>query len=203
MKILVAEDDPVSQRMLGVMCGNWGFEVILASDGVEAVRALEGDDAPHLILLDWMMPGMDGLEVIRRARQQKAQKPAYIILVTARGSQDDIVHGLLAHADDYVTKPFDQRELQARIQAGVRVIDLQIRLTERVMELEKALARVNRLEGLLPICSYCKRIRNDRNYWQQVESYIAQHSEAEFTHGICPQCYETIVKPELEQIRDS
>ena len=201
LKILVAEDDAVSRRMLEVTCASWGFEVIAVGDGLAAVEALESEDAPPLALLDWMMPGIDGLEVVRRARSRRPLQPAYIIMVTARGGREDVVRGLLAEADDYVTKPFDHRELRARVQVGARVVRLQIALAERVMELEKALSQVKSLHGLLPICSYCKRIRNDRNYWQRVESYIAEHSEAEFTHGVCPQCYESIVKPELEHLR--
>ncbi|MGH9469539.1 MAG: response regulator [Terriglobia bacterium] len=199
MRILVAEDDPVSLRILEALCASWGYRVIVARDGLEAARILEDEDAPPLALLDWMMPGMDGLEVIRRARRKHTTRPVYILLVTARESREDLIRGLLARADDYITKPFDQRELRARIQVGVRVAELQIALAARVKELEEALGRVKRLQGLLPICSYCKRIRDDRNYWQQVEGYIQEHSEAEFTHGICPQCYETIVKREFEQ----
>jgi len=201
IKLLIAEDDAVSRRMLEVTCTSWGFEVTAVADGLAAIQALEGDDAPPLALLDWMMPGMDGLEVVRRARARNPHQPIYIIMVTARVGREDVIRGLLAEADDYVAKPFDHRELRARVQVGARVVQLQIALAERVKELEKALSQVKSLHGLLPICSYCKRIRNDENYWQRVESYIAEHSEAEFTHGVCPQCYETIVKPELEQLR--
>ncbi|MGH9448472.1 MAG: response regulator, partial [Terriglobia bacterium] len=98
------------------------------------------------------------------------------------------------------TKPFDHRELRARVQVGVRMVELQRVLAARVAELEAALSCLNRLQGLLPICAYCKRIRNDRNYWQRVESYITEHSEAEFTHGVCPQCYEMVVKPEIDRL---
>lgn len=201
MKILIAEDDVVSRRVLEAMCQSWGYEVTAVGDGAEACKELESDDSPPLAILDWMMPEMDGLEVLRRARLRKPEKPSYIILLTARGKKDDIVKGLQAEADDYVVKPFDYHELRARVQVGMRVIRLQTALSERVMELENALTRVKSLQGLLPMCSYCKRIRNDRNYWQQVESYISEHSEAEFTHGVCPHCYETIVKPELAQLR--
>lgn len=199
--ILVAEDDTVTRRMLEVMCASWGFEVTAAADGLTAIEALEREGAPSLALIDWMMPGADGLEVVRRARARRPSQPLYAIMVTARGGRDDVIRGLLAETDDYVAKPFDHRELRARVQVGARVVQLQTALAERVMELEKALSDVKSLHGLLPICSYCKRIRNDGNYWQRVESYISEHSEAEFTHGVCPQCYENIVKPELEQLR--
>jgi hypothetical protein len=102
-----------------------------------------------------------------------------------------------------VTKPFNREELRARVQGGARVVELQRSLAERVEELEQALARVKQLQGLLPICSYCKKIRDDRNYWQQVEAYIGEHSEAVFSHGICPDCFDKFVKPELNKVNGS
>ena len=197
MKILIAEDDEVSRRMLQVFLLRWGFDVVIAEDGAEAWRVLEGGDAPKLAILDWMMPVLDGVEICRRVRLAPRASPAYLILLTARGDNKDIVRGLDAGADDYVTKPFNQEELRARLNVGVRVVELQTNLADRVIELERALAGVNQLQGLLPICSYCKKIRDDKNYWQQVEGYISSHSEAQFSHGICPDCYENIVKPEL------
>ena len=197
MKILIAEDDVVSRRMLQVFLSRWGYEVVIATDGAEAWRVLENGDAPKLAILDWMMPVMDGIEICRRARLAPHAASTYLILLTARGGNQDIVRGLDAGADDYVTKPFNQEELRARVNVGVRVVELQTALADRVVELERALAGVNQLQGLLPICSYCKKIRDDRNYWQQVEGYISSHSEAQFSHGICPDCYENIVKPEL------
>ena len=113
---------------------------------------------------------------------------SYLILLTARVQRDDIVAGLNAGADDYLTKPFDPRELTARVRAGERILMLQRELMQRVKELELAIATVRTVHGLLPICCYCKRIRRDGDYWQQVEEYVAQHSSAEFTHGICPDC---------------
>ncbi|MGH9350822.1 MAG: response regulator [Terriglobia bacterium] len=202
MRLLIAEDDPVSRRMLDSMCRSWGYEVTAVEDGKAALEILLGNGAPSLVILDWMMPEIDGLEVLKQVRARAPEKPSYIIVLTARAKKDDIVRALDAEADDYVIKPFDYHELRARIRVGARVVGLQTALAERVTELEKALSRVKSLQGLLPMCSYCKRIRNDRNYWQQVESYIAERSEAEFTHGVCPQCYETIVKPELDLLRE-
>jgi phosphoserine phosphatase RsbU/P len=201
MKVLIAEDDTVSRRLLETTLMRWGYEVVVASDGVEAWEALQGDDAPSLAILDWMMPGMDGLEVCRRIRKMPSSTPPYLILLTAKGGREDLVTGLEAGANDYVTKPFNREELRARVQVGVRMVELQQSLADRVKALEEALARVKQLQGLLPICSYCKKIRDDQNYWQQVESYIAEHSQAQFSHSICPDCYEKLVKPELDQLR--
>jgi CheY-like chemotaxis protein len=147
-----------------------------------------------------MMPGLDGAEVCRRVRRDMPNANMYLVLLTSLGSGQDVVSGLDAGADDYVTKPFDVDELRARINVGVRVVSLQEKLSQRVLELQAALANVKQLHGLLPICSYCKRIRGDDQYWQQVESYIAARSDAQFSHGICPPCYEKL-EVEIEEQR--
>jgi response regulator RpfG family c-di-GMP phosphodiesterase len=144
-----------------------------------------------------MMPGLDGLEVCRRVRARQPEEPPYLILLTAKGTREDVLAGFESGADDYLTKPVDQGELRARLQAGRRVVDLRRSLAERVKDLERALARVKQLQGLLPICCYCKKIRADQDYWQQVESYISAHADVRFSHGICPECYATHVAPEL------
>jgi sigma-B regulation protein RsbU (phosphoserine phosphatase) len=201
VRILIAEDDAVSRRVLEATLVKWGYEVVVTTDGQQALDALKQPDAPSLAILDWMMPGLDGSEVCRRAREAVGNRLLYIFLLTAKGSKEDIVEGLTAGADDYVVKPFDRAELQARLNVGERILRLQAELAKRVQELELALSKVNLLQGLLPICCYCKKIRDDQNYWRQVEGYIAEHSEAQFTHAICPTCRENIVEPELEQLR--
>jgi len=188
MKILIAEDDPVSRRLLQAALIKWGYQVTVTTNGKEAWEALQQPEAPSLLVLDWLMPEMDGVEVCRQARETPALKSAYILLLTSRGSKEDIVEGLHAGADDYVTKPFDHGELRARVQVGSRVVQLQSALADRVKELEEAIANVKQLQGLLPICSYCKKIRDDGNYWHRVESYIAGHANVRFSHGICPDC---------------
>jgi phosphoserine phosphatase RsbU/P len=201
MKILIAEDDEVSRRILHLSLAAWGHEVLITRDGAEAWALLAREDAPPLAILDWMMPHMDGLEVCWRVRQRQTTLPTYLILLTAKGGKTDIVQGLDAGANDYIVKPFDRDELRARVQVGARVVELQQSLAERVLELEEALMQVKQLQGILPICSYCKNVRNDQNYWQQVESYVSEHSAAKFSHSICPTCYEAVVKPQLEQRR--
>lgn len=200
MKVLIAEDDLVSRRMLEVNLTRWGYQVVVATDGGEAWRVLESGDPPKLAILDWMMPVMDGIEVCRRVREAPRPSPTYVIILTARGGSEDIVRGFEAGTDDYITKPFNGEELRARVQVGARILDLQASLAHRVRELEGALAGVRQLQGLLPICCYCKKIRDDQNYWQQVESYISSHSRAQFSHGVCPECFEKLVRPDLDKL---
>jgi phosphoserine phosphatase RsbU/P len=197
LRVFVADDDPVTLQILQRALERWGYEVFVGKDGNEAWQALTAPRAPQLVLLDWMMPGVDGLTVCRRLRALTQGRAMYLILVTARTDRVDVVAGLEAGANDYVAKPFHQPELRARLAVGVRVLELQNNLADRVRELETVLKQVKQLRGLLPICMYCKRIRNDEDYWQQVETYISDHSEAEFSHGICPDCYEKFVKDQL------
>jgi CheY-like chemotaxis protein len=189
---LVADDDRVTAEILSRTLKRWEFDVAVVSNGAEAWDHLRAATVPTLAILDWMMPEMDGPEVCRRVRADLPLANMYLMLLTARETRGDLVTGLNAGADDYVTKPFDPEELRARVQVGVRILTLQKNLAERVEELQAALSNVKQLRGLLPICSYCKRIRGDDQYWQQLEGYIAEHSDAQFSHGICPACYAAI-----------
>ena len=201
MKILVAEDDAVTRKILEMTLGRLRFDVIAAADGNAAWHALEtlkGKDAPEMVVLDWMMPGLEGIEICRRLRTTPGFELVYIILLTSRDSKEDLAYGLAAGANDYIAKPFDPVELESRVRVGERMVKLQRSLAARVAELEEALAHVSKLQGLLPICSYCKKVRNETNYWEQVDSYLASHSDLKLTHGICPQCLERVMK-ELEE----
>jgi len=201
MKILIAEDDPVSCRLLEATLEKFGYEVVVAADGAEAWTALQREDSPPLAILDWMMPELAGVEICRRVREVPTSTPPYLILLTARTERGDVVAGLDAGANDYLKKPFDRCELRARLQVGAQVLELQKNLAERISELEDALAQVKQLQGLLPICSYCKNIRDDQNFWQRIDSYLMEHADVIFSHGICPDCYRNIVQPKIEQFR--
>ncbi len=190
MRILIAEDDNTSRIILQSLLKKWGHEVIAVSDGKQAWEVLQNEDAPHLAILDWMMPGMDGPEVCREARNAFHDDPRYIILLTALGGKENIVAGLEAGADDYLTKPFDAQELLARVQAGQRVVELQAALAHQIKELQEAMSHIKTLQGVLPICMHCRRIRTDPQSWQGLESYIQEHSDAQFSHGLCPECLE-------------
>jgi CheY-like chemotaxis protein len=195
MHVLLADDDAGYRLLVKSALVKWGYHPVVASDGTMAWNLLQKPDAPQLAILDWMMPGLNGLELCRRLRAQ--QKPIYIILLTANKEKIDIIQGLQTGADDYITKPFDREEFFARLQTGVRIVQLQQNLARRVEELETALAKVKQLAGLLPICCYCKKIRDDKNYWQRVEDYVSANADVRFSHGICPNCYEAVVEPQL------
>ena len=201
MKILIAEDDLPTRRILEYTLKRWNFDVLSAANGYETWQAMQTTDPPGILILDWMMPKLDGIEICQRIRASNNLKSTYIIMLTALVSRTDLINGLEAGADDYITKPFDNEELLARLKVGIRINELQTALTERVAELQEALEHIKTLKGILPICSYCKKIRDDQNYWQQVENYISQYSQVEFTHGVCPDCYNKHVKPQIEGIQ--
>jgi CheY-like chemotaxis protein len=177
--------------------------VIEAENGAEALAEMEKPDAPRLAILDRLMPKMDGVEVIRHIRALQETHAPYLIMLTSLGAKDDIVAGLDAGASDYLSKPFDPGELRARIKVGRRLVETQdaliesrALLTNKVKELSLALEDIKTLSGIVPICANCKKIRNDEGYWQQVEVYVHNHTEAEFSHGICPDCVQKLY-PEL------
>jgi DNA-binding response OmpR family regulator len=190
MKVLIADDDRLTAAMLQRRLEGWGLELVVVSDGAEAWEAIEHDPTIALAIVDWMMPSIEGPELCRRIRRDEKHAHIYLLLVTSRDSRADIVSGMDAGADDYLTKPIDPEEFRVRLNAGLRVVMLQQRLAQRVKQLEEAASSIVQLHGLLPICSYCKNVRTDENYWLQVEDYVAEHSDLQFSHGICPKCYE-------------
>ena len=128
MKILIADDSIVSRHLLEATLRKWGYQVLVACDGPEALRILEQENAPSLIILDWMMPGMTGLEVCQKIRERGSEPYTYILLLTSKSQKEDLIEGMDAGADDYITKPFDQNELHVRLRAGTRLVDLQAQL---------------------------------------------------------------------------
>ncbi len=187
-RILIADDDPVTRMLLSTLLGKSGYEVLEVGDGNEALRICLEPDAPALVILDWSMPGLTGPEICREIRRSQPDRPFYFLLLTARTERKDRLEALGAGADDFLSKPCDREELQIRLLAGKRVVELQRRLEERAEELQRALDQVKTLHGLLPICAGCKRIRDDQGYWQQVESYVSDRLDVQFTHGLCPAC---------------
>ncbi|MBT5875773.1 MAG: response regulator [Candidatus Latescibacteria bacterium] len=187
MKILVAEDDAVSRLVLTTSLKKIGYEdVIQTENGREAWSVFEQGHVPILIS-DWMMPDINGLELSQRIRSAGRTRYTYIILLTVLGGKESYLEGMDAGADDFMTKPFDKDQLGSRL-----------RVAERVLALQE---EVRQLEGLLPICMYCKKIRDEKEQWSQIEQYIDARTDASFSHSICPECYDTEVIPELEQMR--
>jgi DNA-binding response OmpR family regulator len=195
MRVLIADDDVVLRHSLRVHLERWSYEVEECADGREAWRVIQGANAPSVAVIDWNMPGMDGPAICQALREMPALSSMYVILLTSNKEQKDVVAGLESGADDYIVKPFDWNELRARLRIGTRIVGLQQTLADRVSELQVALTNVRTLSGLLPICAYCKRVRDDKDYWQQIEQYVGDHSQAEFSHGICPECLDVQLAP--------
>jgi DNA-binding response OmpR family regulator len=187
-RVLIADDDVIARRFLESAVRQSGYEVTVVSSGDEAWRVLSSRDVPTIAVLDWMMPGLTGLDLCEKVRAANLPVPPYLIVLTSRGETGDIVEALRAGADDHITKPFEIAELRALLAVGVRIVTLQQQLTERVQSLEEALAHVQQLQGLIPICAWCRLVRSDGNYWVQVETYLEKRSGLQFTHAICPPC---------------
>jgi len=188
--ILIVDDHPANLKVLLSFLHEHDYRVYMVDSGQRALDILPRIQ-PDLILLDVMMPKMSGFEVCRRIKADKELAAFPVIFMTALDSVEDKMAGFSAGAVDYITKPFQKVEVLARIHTHIT-------LRKRERELEEALKEIKKMTGILPICSYCKQIRNDEGYWQQVEEYISEHSEALFSHGVCPACYKKMMK-ELKQ----
>jgi DNA-binding response OmpR family regulator len=176
MKVLIAEDDTVSSYVLAARVRKMGHDVLTAADGHRAWTTYQ-QEHPRLVITDWMMPEMDGLELCRRIRSVEHRAYTYIILLTAQSGKKKYFEGMEAGADDFVTKPLTADGLQARLRVAERVVHLQ--------------QDVYQLEGLLPICAYCKRIRDGSGLWHPLESYMGERTETAFEHTLCPKCGKT------------
>lgn len=187
VKILAVEDDAVSRAVLRQALRKLGHDVIEAPNGAAAWTKVLMEPV-RVIVSDWAMPEMDGLELCRRVRKAAGVDYTYFILLSAR---EDTVENQQAAADagvdDFLTKPLIVDELWNRL-----------RVAERIL---RYATQVRQLEEMLPICSYCKKIRDDQNYWQQIEGYINERTGSEFSHSICPDCYQRVVIPELEKLK--
>ncbi len=186
--IVVADDDAVGRELVSRVLEKAGHPTVTASDGERAWELIQ-QEKPPLVVLDWDMPRMSGIDVLRRVKLSIERAPAYVLLLTSRTDLHDRVHGLSVGADDYLTKPFAPAELVARVQVGLRVVQLQRSLSARVTELEQALAHVHRLEQLLPICGTCKRIQSGEA-WHELEGFLSSNTGVRFSHGACPACAE-------------
>ena len=184
MKILAVEDDPVAQLVIESALKSLGHEVLLAVDGGQAWELL-ADRSIRAVVSDWRLPELDGLDLCRLIRGRSGDYVSFILLTQLSASEVNIDAAIAAGVDDFLTKPVNIRDLKLRLHAAERVLGLN--------------SQVRQLEGFLPICAHCKKIRDDRNYWQQIESYLNARTGTRFSHGICPDCYEKITVPELER----
>lgn len=187
MKILAVEDDAVARAVLRRSLQSLGHDVVEATDGEQAWVALQSDPA-RVVVSDWMMPRQDGLDLCRRIRQRTNAEYIYFVLLTGRdATTENQKQAADAGVDDFLTKPLNFAELWMRLRVAERIL----RYTTQVRQLEQ----------MLPICSYCKKIRDDQNYWQQIEGYISARTGSDFSHSVCPDCYQRVVVPELEKMK--
>jgi DNA-binding response OmpR family regulator len=196
--LLIVDDDLKNLRVLLDLLKDFGFAISVARNGEEALERASRRP-PDLILLDVMMPGLDGFETCRRLKADQTTAEVPIIFMTALADVESKLKGFEMGGVDYVTKPIEYQEILARLNAHLTIRRLQQDLAAKNAELQakneqlqQALAQVKKLSGLLPICANCKKIRDDQGYWQDVAVYIQEHSEADFTHGICPDCIQKL-----------
>ena len=179
MKILMVEDDPVASAVLQAALKSLGHEVTVTVDGQGAWDCLARD--PHrLVISDWMLPGLDGLELCRRIRAKQVDYTYFILLTAIHTGRENLRKAMNAGVDDFLTKPLDREGIMMRLRVAERIIEFTY--------------QIRQLKELIPICMYCKKVRDDSNYWQAVESYIARHTGSSFSHGICPECFEQHVR---------
>ncbi len=183
ISLLIVDDDPVTRAKLSALLTGYGYAVTVAANGEEAWDYLQLTRIP-VVISDWYMPGVDGIELCRRLRARPQDSYVYFILITSHGGKRQYLTGMEAGADDFITKPVDPDELHARITVAGRILGLR--------------QQVQHLEGLLPICAYCKRIGDDAAGWEPLEAYIQKRSGAQFSHGICNECMANVVEPQLK-----
>jgi DNA-binding response OmpR family regulator len=185
MKILMAEDDPVAAKILQRALEMLGHQVVAATNGEEAWEAFDREPV-RLVVSDWLMPGLDGLGLCKKIRDRKKTPYTYFILLTSQETgPENYDLATEAGVDDFLTKPLDRATIRMRL-----------RVAERIL---KFTTEIRQLKDMIPICAYCRKIRNDDNYWQMVETYINKETGSNFTHGICPECSKTL----LEQLNET
>jgi sigma-B regulation protein RsbU (phosphoserine phosphatase) len=188
MKLLIAEDDAFFRRLLQQVLAQT-YELVVAEDGIRAWEVLQHPGGPQLAILDWVMPGLSGPQVCRKVRETSSlARRCYLVILTARNSPADILSGLRAGADDYVTKPFDPEELRSRVRLGARLIELQDTVAAQASALEEARGRERELQALLPVCPRCRHVRADGAFWSDLEHYLDEHGRDQPAPTHCPIC---------------
>ncbi|UCH98739.1 MAG: response regulator [Candidatus Aminicenantes bacterium] len=197
--VLIVDDVSQNLKILGDILRAKGYRIAVATNGKQALEVVK-KILPDLILLDIMMPEMDGFAACKRLKESPRTKDIPIIFLTAKIETADIVKGLELGAVDYISKPFNSTELLARVNTHLELKKARDREKELIEKLKEALSKVKRLSGLLPICARCKNIRDDKGYWQNVEEYLSEHSEAQLSHSLCPDCVKELYPEMAEKI---
>ena len=187
MKMLIAEDEYITRMTVQVLLEQWGYHVDSVENGDKAWLALNHQEGPDIAILDWEMPGLDGLEVCRRVKELDRPTPVYVIMLTARDQQNDILKGFAAGADDYITKPFDENELRARVRVAERLVRLQGQLAQSNEELRLVLNHID-VSGNLPVCVRCGNIQGEDQRWHSFREVLARENDSRFSFEICPRC---------------
>jgi sigma-B regulation protein RsbU (phosphoserine phosphatase) len=185
MKILVVEDDRVAATVLTTALRSLGHEPWLATDGNKGWLYFETEPT-RVVISDWMMPGMDGLELCRRIRGHGGEY-TYLIMLSSMGTGGgNLDQAMEAGVDDFLTKPVNQSELKARLHVASRILNYS--------------TQVRQLQEIIPMCGYCKKMRDDQNYWSQVEEYLGKQTGTSFSHGVCPDCYDRVLVPQMRDM---
>jgi len=182
MKVLIAEDDDIASRVLEAALLKLGHEPLLATDGEAAWSMLQAQPA-RVIVSDWRMPLLDGLELCRRVRARRGEYVYFILLTQMAATEKNLREAMEAGVDDFLGKPIDPSQLWMRLRVAERILGF---TTE-----------VQQLESFLPICGYCKNVRDDKNYWQRIEQYLKDRTGTDFSHGVCPDCYDRVLVPQM------
>lgn len=184
MQILIIDDDPIATAVLESTLRAAGHEVVMATDGRAGWRAFSA--APYrLVISDWLMPELDGLELCRRIRQAGGEYTYFILLSNLASTGTNLDQAIAAGVDDFLSKPLNGQELRARLHVAARILAYATELRQ--------------LQQIIPICGYCRKIRDDRNSWSQLEEYVSRHSGLSFSHGVCPDCYERVLVPQMKK----
>lgn len=187
MKILIAEDNFISRKLLTTTLEQFGHEVVSYTNGQDAWEAYDREPV-RVVVSDWLMPGLDGLGFCRKVRERSLTDYTYFILLTANvQGKETYSEAMQAGIDDFLSKPLDREQIWMRLRVAERILGY---TTE-----------ISQLKDMMPICSYCKKVRDDNNYWQQVETYISEKTGTHFSHGVCPTCYDKEIKPQLEELK--
>lgn len=190
IKILIVDDDPDVLLASSRIVKSEGYQVLTASSGT-ACMAMVKKHRPDLILMDVVLPDIHGTTLCKEIKSDPALQGIYIVLISGmKTSSVEQADGLDVGADGYIARPVSNRELKARVSAMVRILRAERERDRLIVQLKEALLQVKRLSGLLPLCSYCKKVRDDRGYWNQIDAYLQEHSEADISHSICPECAE-------------